>query len=87
MLHHSFGGQVIVLSLQHFIAPAVDLMFCLQALNGRVLSVGALTLGLTTYLQGFVINGTWYLLQQRMPAILGGYLDQRPTGTGLLWEM
>ena len=26
MLHHSFGGAVIYLSLQHFIATALDLM-------------------------------------------------------------
>ena len=50
MLHHSFGGQVIVLSLQHFIAPTMYLMPCLQALNGGVLSVGALTSALKTYL-------------------------------------
>ena len=31
----------------------------------------ALTLGLTTYLQGFVINGTWYLLQQGFVQLLG----------------
>ena len=35
------------------------------------MSVGALTLGLTTYLQGFVINGTWYLLQQGFIQLLG----------------
>ena len=31
MLHHSLGGAVIFISLQHFIAPALDLMPCLQA--------------------------------------------------------
>ena len=39
------------------------------------------------FLSGFVKDETQYLLQQGVPAILGGYLDQRPTGTGLLWEM
>ena len=34
MLHHSFGGAVIFLSLQHFIAaPSLDLMPRLQALD------------------------------------------------------
>ena len=31
MLQHSFGGTIIFLSLHHFIAPALDLMSCLQA--------------------------------------------------------
>ena len=35
MLHHSFGGAVIFLSLQHFIAFALDLMPCLQARGKR----------------------------------------------------
>ena len=30
MLECSFGGEVISLSLQHFIAPTLDLMRCLQ---------------------------------------------------------
>ena len=35
MLHHLFGGAVIYLSLQNFIAPALDLMPCLQAQGTR----------------------------------------------------
>ena len=31
MLLHSLGREVIILSLLHFIAPALDLMPCLQA--------------------------------------------------------
>ena len=31
MLHHSFGGAVIFLSLQHFIVPALHLFFCLSS--------------------------------------------------------
>ena len=34
MLSHSFGGAVILLSLHHFIAPALDLMPCLPSDNG-----------------------------------------------------
>ena len=35
MLHHLFEGAVIFLSLQHLIAPALDLMSCLQAWGTR----------------------------------------------------
>ena len=31
MLCHALGGAVILFSLQHFIAPALDLLPCLQA--------------------------------------------------------
>ena len=31
MLPHSLGGTVIYISLQHFIAPPLDLMPCLQS--------------------------------------------------------
>ena len=31
MLHHSFGVKVIFSFLQHFFAPALNLMLCLQA--------------------------------------------------------
>ena len=34
LLHHSFGEGVIFISLQHFIAPALDLMPSLQAQGG-----------------------------------------------------
>ena len=34
MLRHSLGGSIFF-SLQHFIAPALDLMFCLQARGAR----------------------------------------------------
>ena len=30
MLHHSLGGAVIFISLQHFIAPSLKLMLCLS---------------------------------------------------------
>ena len=35
MLRYSLGGEVIFISLQHFIAPALDLMPCLQARGTR----------------------------------------------------
>ena len=35
MIRHSLGGAVIFISLQHFIAPALDLMPCLQARGTR----------------------------------------------------
>ena len=35
ILCHSLGGAVIFLSLQHFIAPALDLMNCLPSLQKR----------------------------------------------------
>ena len=35
MLRHCFGGAVIVLSLQHFIAPASNLLPCLPSRGGR----------------------------------------------------
>ena len=31
MLRHSLGGAIIFISLQHFIAPALDLMDCLPS--------------------------------------------------------
>ena len=35
MLRHSLGGAVIFISMQHFIAPALGLMPCLQAQGTR----------------------------------------------------
>ena len=35
MLRHSLGGAVIFISLQHIIAPALDLMACLPSLRMR----------------------------------------------------
>ena len=35
MLWHLLGGAVIFISLKHFIAPALDLMPCLQARGTR----------------------------------------------------
>ena len=35
MLRHSLGGAVIFNSLQHFIAPALDLMTCLPSRQRR----------------------------------------------------
>ena len=35
MLYHTLGGGVILFSLQHFIAPALDLLSCLQARGTR----------------------------------------------------
>ena len=40
MLHHSFRGIEVILYLQHFIAPALDLMPCLQAGGTRDCSKG-----------------------------------------------
>ena len=34
MLPHSLGGTVIYISLQHFIAPPLDLIPCLQEVRG-----------------------------------------------------
>ena len=35
MLCHSLGGAIIVISLEHFIAPALDLMACLPSRQSR----------------------------------------------------
>ena len=35
MIRHSLGGAVISFSLQHLIAPALELLPCLQALGTR----------------------------------------------------
>ena len=36
MLHHSLGGAVIFISLEHFIAPALDLIPCFKAQGTRI---------------------------------------------------
>ena len=40
MLRHSLDGAVTFISLQHFIAPALDLMPCLQARGMRDCKAG-----------------------------------------------
>ena len=44
MLRHSLGGAVIFISLQHFIAPALDSMPCLQAQGTRDCNKGIKTM-------------------------------------------
>ena len=44
MLRHSLGGAVFFISLQHFIAPALDLMPCLQARGTRDCNKGIKTM-------------------------------------------
>ena len=41
MLCHALGGAVILISLQHFIAPALDLLPCLQAQGMRDCNKGS----------------------------------------------
>ena len=41
MLSHSLGGAVVFISFQHFIAPALDLLPCLQAWGTRDCNKGS----------------------------------------------
>ena len=66
MLHHSFGGAVFFLSLQHFIAPALDLMTYLQARVTRDWDKGIFHLKT-------LFQKLWPLLYKRAE------LDLRPT--------
>ena len=64
MLRHSFGGAVIIIYLQHFIAPALDWLPCLQAGGTRDCNKGS------KFKKGAFIMALFNKMDSRREAIL-----------------